>query len=109
MYENIRPIWHDGIAAHVLHFHTNRVREKSVKNLKLVPVQPTTTTTYDSVQPATSLPVPFATNVNVNATTAAGTAAANEMHASTILQFGRERQRNLFILDFKHPLSPVQP
>lgn len=104
-YENIRPQWHDDIAAHVLHFHSNRVREKSVKNLKLVPVQ-TVTASNDTVQPANANN-PFNVHVNANVTVA-GTAAATELHAATILQFGRERQRNLFILDFKHPLSAVQ-
>jgi excinuclease UvrABC nuclease subunit len=35
-YENLRPVWHDGMNAYVLHFDNHRVREKSVKNFKLV-------------------------------------------------------------------------
>jgi len=35
-YENLRPVWHDAMQAYVLHFDHHRVREKSVKNFKLV-------------------------------------------------------------------------
>lgn len=36
-YENLRPVWHDGMNAYVLHFEfdQHRVREKSVKFKKL--------------------------------------------------------------------------
>jgi len=37
-FENLRPVWHDGMNAYVLHFDNHRVREKSVKNFKLVRV-----------------------------------------------------------------------
>ena len=36
VYENLRPVWHDGMNAYVLHFDNHRVRERSVKNFKLV-------------------------------------------------------------------------
>ena len=36
VFENLRPVWHDGMNAYVLHFDNHRVREKSVKNFKLV-------------------------------------------------------------------------
>ena len=38
VFENLRPVWHDGMNAYVLHFDNHRVREKSVKNFKLVRV-----------------------------------------------------------------------
>jgi hypothetical protein len=34
-FENMRPDWHEGMNAYVLHFDNHRVREKSVKNFKL--------------------------------------------------------------------------
>lgn len=34
-YENLRPVWHDGMNAYVLHFDHHRVREKSVKNFRV--------------------------------------------------------------------------
>ena len=36
VFENLRPVWHDGMNAYVLHFDNHRVRVKSVKNFKLV-------------------------------------------------------------------------
>lgn len=79
-YENIKPQWHNDISAHVLHFNYNRVKEKSVKNLKLVSVK----------RPLSS------------------ESTVDGIHAHTIFQFGRERLRTTFILDFIFPLSPVQ-
>jgi hypothetical protein len=35
-YENLRPVWHDAINAYVLHFDNHRIREKSIKNFKLI-------------------------------------------------------------------------
>ena len=35
-YENLQPVFHDGMGAYVLHFDDHRVREKSVKNFKMV-------------------------------------------------------------------------
>ena len=69
-YENLRPIWHDGMNAYTLHFDNRRVREKSVKNFKLV--------------------------------------RSNDAEKYTILQFGRVVDRNVFIMDFRYPLSPLQ-
>jgi tubby-related protein 1 len=73
-FENIKPVWHEDITAHVLHFDKNRIKEKSVKNFKLCQT---------------------------------GISDENK-HESTVLQFGRIKDRNEFILDFSYPLTPLQ-
>lgn len=64
--------------AYVLHFDNHRVREKSVKNFRIVRTVP---------DPNSKTP---------GATT-----------TQTVLQFGRVLDRNIFICDFGYPLSPL--
>jgi hypothetical protein len=77
-YENLRPVWHDGMNAYVLHFDHHRVREKSVKNFRLV----------------RSVPDPTSK-----------TPGATIQH--TVLQFGRVLDRNVFVMDYGYPLSAL--
>jgi tubby-related protein 1 len=63
--------------AYVLHFDHHRVREKSVKNFKLVRQVP------DESKPA---------------------GATKQV---TVLQFGRVADRNIFVCDYAYPLSPL--
>ena len=77
-YENLRPVWHDGMNAYVLHFDHHRVREKSVKNFRLV----------------RSVPDPNSK-----------TPGATIQH--TVLQFGRVLDRNVFVMDYGYPLSAL--
>jgi hypothetical protein len=74
IYNNLKPAWNENIQAHVLHFHNNRVKEKSVKNFKL--------TSSDISE--------------------------GKEHQKTIMQFGRLKDRKLFILDFRYPITPIQ-
>jgi len=77
-YENLRPVWHDGMNAYVLHFDHHRVREKSVKNFRIVRTVPDLT----AKQPGATV-------------------------QKTVLQFGRVLDRNVFIMDYAYPLSPL--
>jgi len=69
-YENLAPVWHEAYNAYVLHFDNHRIREKSVKNFKLV--------------------------------------RERDEEKRTILQFGRVVDRNMFVMDFAYPLTPLQ-
>lgn len=68
----------DGMNAYVLHFDHHRVREKSVKNFRIVRTVP---------DPTSKVP---------NATV-----------QKTVLQFGRVLDRNVFVMDYAYPLSSV--
>ena len=69
-YENLRPVFHTGMNAYVLHFDDRRVQEKSVKNFKMVRL--------------------------------------NDPEKRTVLQVGRTRDRNRFVMDYSYPLSTIE-
>lgn len=73
IFDNLCPVWYEGMGVYGIRFDNHRIREKSTKNFKI-----NRNYTEDGVHKTT-----------------------------TVLQFGRVLDRNVFVMDYAYPMSPL--